>query len=277
MRERQILFSGEMVRAILNGCKTQTRRVLKPQPNPNEHGITHHKHKSYGRSHEERDKIIWYEGSGEREGYRSIAYCPYGSKGSVLWVREAFVIESNFNVDNYPPPFNDGRPVRYHDDPDFGRYWEQCHYRATDPTPDLAYEDTTEPSCRWRSPLFMPRWASRILLDVTGVRVERLNEITHNGCIAEGIKGKIVEPDRLLDSTCMEFAGLWDSINAKPKPVYQRFNGKRYIDHYVSYPWEDVQETREHRGLPWHVHGNPWVWALEFDRNNETTPKTISL
>ncbi len=70
-----------------------------------------------------------------------------------------------------------------------------------------------------------------------------------------GLKGKVARQ-------C--YCTLWDSHHAKPKPVYGRVNGKRVIQSYVSYPWEDIHEEREHRGLPWRVFGNCWIWAITY-------------
>ena len=121
--------------------------------------------------------------------------------------------------------------------------------------------------------IHMPRWACRLELEVTKVRVERVQEISEADAIAEGVTytDEYLEWEEWVDSCAPPgssrasakdwFGKLWDSINAKPKPV--RSGGK--IDHYVSYPWEDVQETREHRGLPWIVMGNPWVWPVNFE------------
>ncbi len=60
------------------------------------------------------------------------------------------------------------------------------------------------------------------------------------------------------------FIYLWDSINEAPKPCYSGKSGKKIITHYESYPWDDIQETREYNGKPWHVIGNPWVFAIGF-------------
>jgi len=133
-KEHPIIFSGEMVRAILAGRKTQTRRVIR-------------------RTH---------------PGHLSRPACPFGSPGDKLWVRETFCIESNLETaPEYEPPFDDGRPVRRVDDEGEGSYWQQCHYRATDPTPEMDI-GTGEPGVRWSPPIYMPRWASRITLKSDG-------------------------------------------------------------------------------------------------------------
>lgn len=102
---------------------------------------------------------------------------PYGRGGDRLWVQETFCLESNCNVDSnnrYPPPFKDGRPVNWVEDANFGNYWEQAHYRATDPTPELDI-GTDEPGVKWKPSSRMPRWASRFLLEITGIQIFRLS------------------------------------------------------------------------------------------------------
>jgi len=97
--------------------------------------------------------------------------CPY-PVGTEVWCAETFVIETNFNIVDYPPPFNDERPIRRHENFDYGPWWEQPHYRATDPTPDLAYDDLDEPHCRWVPSVRMPQWASRSRIVCRGVEVD---------------------------------------------------------------------------------------------------------
>lgn len=168
--------------------------------------------------------------------------CPYGQPGDRLWVRETFTIETNFNLDPCEPPFNDGRPVKWTDSEAWGQYWEQCHYKATDSAPDLVHED----DCRkcedngycnsWKPSIHMPHWASRITLEITKVRVERVQEISEEDAKAEGIdlKGFRSNTEGIAGREHrIEFASLWDSINAE-------------------------------RGFGWEK--NPWVWIIEFKR-----------
>jgi len=119
----------------------------------------------------------------------------------------------------------------------------------------------------------MPRWASRILLEVTAVRPpERVQDISHADIHAEGVVGdthpELSQPCRDDEQSArIYFADLWDSLNAKPKPHYARTkDGTRTIAYYESFPWADIQETHPYRGKPWYVHGNPWVWPSEFRR-----------
>lgn len=212
MKERPIMFNGEMVRALLDGRKTQTRRKVSPP-------ITH----------AEGDGMDWYARYGiPWQRYPRVQIrCPYGVPGDRLWVRETFAVETNFNMgDDYPPPFSDGRPVRWLDDDAYGRFWQQCHYRATDPTPELAYDGMDDPAVRWSPSIHMPRWASRLTLEITEVRVERVQDISEADGRAEGMDTSLRArlagvPDdltmplngRLEPSYRNTFAGVWERIN----------------------------------------------------------------
>jgi len=177
-----------MVQAILEGKKTQTRRVIKPQP-VFEGG--------YDYPHENELGIFWKK----EESYESIEAftvdCPYGKPGDTLWVRETWqLLPSGF--DEIPPEMN-------------------YIYRATD---KLSSECT-----KWRPSIFMPRTAARLFLTVTNVRVERLQEITKEDARAEGINVGTVDTEKYEKSTAYRiftdnlpiarFGDLWNSINTK--------------------------------------------------------------
>ena len=248
IKSRPILFSAEMVRAILDSRKTQTRRVIKPQPptwvrwleRGDFGGIPY-----YG-SQVERDA------RGQEFDFRvHLSDCPYGKPGDTLWVRETFMLESNFGVDNesnYPPSFNDGRPIRWDSDEEYGKHWTLPHYRATDAKPYLLDNDDNE--IGWKPSIHMPRWASRIILEIVNVRFERVQDIHAVDALAEGVtQTKFWTPQEVDDMPFEEkmwddhhfwatypqiaFARLWDSINAK-------------------------------RGYGWST--NPYVWVIEFKR-----------
>jgi len=191
MRERPIIFSGPMVRAILDGRKTQTRRAVKSS------GIW---------SVEDRDGSRW-PGYENNYGEWQWMACPYGQPGDRLWVRECWGLR-----DTQP---KDG-PER-----------AVIGYRADG--------ETAAPNGRyqlWRPSIHMPRWASRITLEITGVRVERVQDISEEDARAEGVSETCVLPgDR--GSFIPSFGMLWEQINAK-------------------------------RGYGWDV--NPWVWVIEFRR-----------
>lgn len=224
MKERPILFTGEMVRAILEGRKTQTRRLFKPgseilyRPQTAVYPVSFRHHRT----------SLWHDFKSVDELIAK--FCPYGKPGDRLWVRETFALETNFNLasnDDYPPPFKDGRPVAWHPESADGAwpaYWQQPHYKATDPIPELDYpdKDTDGPTVRWTPSIHMPRWASRILLEITDVRVERLQEASYEDIMAEGIRDV---------HWLTAWKNAWNSINAK-------------------------------RGFGWDA--NPWVWVVEF-------------
>ena len=163
MTARPILFSGPMVRALLEGRKTQTRRAVKPQP-PSGHVYVGRVLCSTHRADE--GKWTWAVGQAAmlREAHR--VSCPYGQPGDLLWVRETFG--------------------------EFRENW--IGYRATcgDPPPD---------SGSWKPSIFMPRWASRLTLRITDVRVQRLQDCSHADAAAEGV-GDLIE-----------YGVLWESIN----------------------------------------------------------------
>lgn len=166
MKERPILFSGEMVSAILNGNKTQTRRIVKPQP-------------QYIFGEGKRSKFSWRDGSYALfmypENSTILLYCPYGKPGDKLWVRETF--------------------NRTNPEGDDGIYF----YRSTDSD---KYRDAV-----WKPSIFMPRKASRILLEVVSVRIERLNDIGEEDSFDEGMISFCGPTYR--DA----YIGVWESIN----------------------------------------------------------------
>ncbi|WP_212525889.1 hypothetical protein [Actibacterium sp. MT2.3-13A] len=195
MTDKPILFSGPMIRAILDGRKTQTRRVLKPlTPVQYERGIT---------ACETPDGARW-----------RLLY----AIGDRLWVREKFAV-SGIGWGKKPIDAIGGK-VHYTADPDHGwhDYWGN-----------------------WHPSIHMPRWASRLTLVVTDVRVQRLQEISEADARAEGARFAM-EPTRKLQGWTFDevysramardaFAHLWDGLNAK-------------------------------RGFGWAA--NPWVVALTF-------------
>lgn len=198
MKERPILFSAPMVRAILAGTKTQTRRVVKPRKDPD-----------YG------CELSPGEIAGDEHAAR---LCPYGQPGDRLWVRETFA-----KIDGQTQP------------------WIETDYRATYTHGDRL-GDTLGLKKRWTPAIHMPRAASRISLEITAVRVERLQDISEAAAKAEGVHRNIdglwsggvwkhlAQPNRYGDP-CNAFCDLWASING---------------------------------GESWDA--NPWVWVVEFKR-----------
>ena len=225
---KPILFTDEMVRVTLSGLKTKTRRPLKPQPEGPPEGW-------YADAYNHSDRWCFWGPRGTKDSGRCtlpLFKCPFGQVGDRLWVRETFCLEHQVEKDQLPP-FDDRRPIRWEyegmeSDPEGADRWIQPHYRATDPTPQLAYEDSDgEPTVRWKPSIHMPRWASRITLEITDIRVERVQEITEEEAISEGF----FPDDGVSEVYC--FSEAWDSLYAK-------------------------------KGLG--VDDNPWVWVLTFRR-----------
>lgn len=175
MKERQIIFSAPMVSAILEGRKTQTRRVAKPVKHPDLGNI--YTPGALVLEHEPRHVI-------ERA-------CPYGQPGDRLWVREAFRLCAE--ADSIPPRETD---AAY-------RVW----YEAAAPhQPGFG---------KLRPGMFMPRWASRITLEITGVRVERLQDISPDDCIAEGAWSIANRELGRGEEAITAYRKLWESIHGQ--------------------------------------------------------------
>ena len=180
-RERPILFSAPMVRAILAGTKTQTRRVLKAEPPPGAERVIRP-------FRDERLQWAATDPHDMEQGQLVLGEaprCPYGQPGDRLWVRETWAR----NEDQLSETRMDTSLV----------YRADGETRAQDNGTDLP----------WRPSIHMPRAASRITLEITGVRVERLQEISTADCWAEGIASS---PD--VDPV-HEYAELWESINGR--------------------------------------------------------------
>jgi len=215
MQERPILMTGEMVRATLDGRKTQTRRVVKPWQLP--------KKQDDGSwfAVAQRDRRWGFGVSGDTEEacareLSEFAPCPYGRPGDRLWVREAhaFVPEPAYRCST-----GIYQQINPADD------YEACVYRENF---DRAR------SFPWRPSIHMPRWASRITLEIVSVRVERLQAISEADALAEGVAGEQEAAEAGLswhDKPRRAFRFLWQSINGADS-------------------WD----------------ANPWVWVVEFKR-----------
>lgn len=246
LKEHPILFSGEMVRAILDGRKTMTRRVIVPP----------HACRKYEKDHRSYPAEKWWVGKHPGGGFWAVDWpkgpgrhvphtdsegfrCPYGVPGDRLWVRETWGFrgthwtmgkedmtayvhfkadDSRRSVTMPSTTQREWQPKMREPAPELDQYGQNDHWR--------------QEWARWRPSIHMPRWASRINLEVTGVRVERLQEIRPEDAIREGYPfdaPKAIGPETYLDW----FRQLWNSINAK-------------------------------RGHPWDA--NDWVWAITFKK-----------
>jgi len=229
--ERPILFSDAMVRAILAGTKTQTRRVITSrepisfigcrgeEDDPSAwgwffDGPDHHGYMVLGRGHD------------ERHDHGSISIrCPYGSPGDRLWVREAW------------GPLSGG-----------------VTYRA------MAFTECPD-GARWRPSIHMPRWASRLTLEVTDVRVERLQSISGVDALAEGITIPVTPEGRRLIS-------LTDPGVRSALPAEWRLDHPLTDDEYHRAIFGGLWDSLARPGSRWA--DNPWVWVVTFRRCEQT-------
>jgi hypothetical protein len=213
MKERGIIFSAPMVRAILDGRKSQTRRPIKPQPrvvwgNMDMGGPIHFSSFPAG------VPVAAYD---DAERTVKVLTCPHGAPGDRLWVRETAIISPAHWCDRHGST---------HPDAPCGPRCVQ--YLASYPCRDtaIAYKLKATPS------IFMPRWASRITLEIVSVRVERVQDITEADAKAEGVHAESVSTVPGIYGYVAPFVEIWDSI-------YTGAHG-----------WE----------------ANPWVWAIAFRR-----------
>lgn len=234
MKERPILFSAPMVRAILNDSKTQTRRVMKKQPKPGTDRVSLLERAI--RSMKEAPVLrAWFQEEGVNTSTELT--CPYGKPGDRLWVRETWMPDA--------PRDGSWADVQFYGCKNSPLEWipkrfqkpKHCLHRATWDGHELV---------GWKPSIHMPRWASRILLEVVSVRVERLQDISEGDANAEGVELErccLVSTDpcgKHLDGCCGQpktlepvqaYRELWNSINGAGA-------------------WDT----------------NPWVWVVEFKR-----------
>jgi hypothetical protein len=239
MKEIPILFSGAMVRALLDGTKTQTRRVVKPQferePVDVVNGVP-----SW-------DAPTNYDGEVQMNTTPGKP-CPYGVPGGRLWVRETFVAfgrwETRFSREK-------GRDEWHFIDMTLstGR-----QYRFEGALPNAKRGGAT-PSWWTRPSIFMPRAASRITLYVTDVRVERLQDISEADAIAEGCDPEIV-PVCCGEAATGDHGIYGTETVCCGTPV----ESESFVDGYRKL-WDSLNAAR---GFGWDV--NPWVWVVEFKR-----------
>lgn len=200
MRERPILFSAPMVRATLDGRKTQTRRYA----NLNDWNCPP-------------GMVTPNAGFSPRSLHNHRSYCPFGQPGARLWVRETWRIGAwnedggEIAVDYLADNHSRREWLQVPEADDFEKYWLQCCDDCnkagvkTDDEGKYHWEPGQSP-CRIRPSIFMPRWASRITFEITGVRIERLQEISEVDAKAEGV------------SSVAEYIELWKSINKSWEP-----------------------------------------------------------
>lgn len=230
MKERPMIFNSEMVRAILGGQKTQTRRIMKPQPYPcppprGGHWWPSNVFKTM--LHVEEEML---NGKGGWDGLVGDA-CPFGAVGDRIWVREAF--QGPLIPEEALSEFLGENPDKF-ESPAY------CEY-AADGGPRPEYVDADDNTrYGWRPSIHMPRWASRITLEITGVRVERLNDISEEDARAEGIS----------DGGCLTCG--------EPEPCGCD-NPKPDANDAFARLWQSIYGEEN-----WFT--NPWVWVISFKR-----------
>lgn len=205
MKTTPLLFNSDMVRALLDGRKTQTRRIIK--------GKRHRDTERFQNFYFDQWDELRYDGL-----RLTTIKCPYGKKGDLIWVRETFFIDTA----DYIATESD---------------LENTYYRADgeccDLIPECACSEVGKP--KWKPSIYMPRWASRLTLKITDVRVERVQDITSDDVLNEGVghpvgtslaHGTVTEQWNIQ----REFIPLWNSI------------------HFIG-SWDD----------------NPFVWVIEFE------------
>ena len=221
MRERPILFNTEMVRSILDGRKTCTRRVIKFPD-----GMTGH---PIGKAGDSSNPLgVMYPGGIKRPPYQP---------GDILYVRETFTWCPCWDCGLDTTPDGCKNPVIY----DFKKKEHGCYmYRASCEDSKYSSADTWHPS------IHMPKEAARIFLKVTNVRVERLQEITDDGCIAEGV---YPSPCRKCNATF--------GCDTCPDEGYHETDG-------FSELWNSTIKKSDLDRYGWGA--NPYVWVIEFER-----------
>lgn len=238
-KERPILFSAPMVRALLEGRKTVTRRPIKPSMRGFDVSFELH----------QQDDGSWRpmhtfdESCMDDQGTEHPVACPYGQPGDRLWVRESFWQAGTY-VQSYP-------------DDDEGSWAgsRRVHYRADGAPPNEPNRhypgglrngsySAADPDKIWRPrpSIHMPRWASRILLEITAVRVERLQDITEAQALAEGVR---LYTDHSECGDWYHVEGI-ETYSADPRKSFELL-------------WTGINGAES-----WGV--NPWVWVVEFKR-----------
>ncbi len=228
MKERGMIFNGEMVRAILDGRKTQTRRPVKFPVHDKNLGC----------------ELAGNELAGELSAgnYLNSAF---GKPGDRIWVRETF----------QGPLFDYDLMDSYCKDPTPFEKPEFCVYKADGvPAPEF-YDADDELHCCWRPSIHMPRWASRILLEIIDVRTERLNAISEEDAQREGVHTEVWDQTVVARNYAAsdEFFQFWSD----DMPHYVEMN-QLYRSSFRSL-WESIYGAEN-----WQA--NPWVWVIEFKR-----------
>ncbi|MDF2419207.1 hypothetical protein GWP85_17080 [Acinetobacter beijerinckii] len=237
MRELPILFNTAMVQAILKGSKTQTRRIVKPQPEVCDDDRGGH----WWPSNVVQSMVHVEKELQDYEGFWGglIDDCnPFGAKGDRLWVRETWHVEPD--VEGWS--MNDNEPCT-----GWIGYKAGGSKKVTAPNFDAVQRcfpkgevDWDFVPNNWRPSIFMPRWACRLILEITNIRIERLNDISEVDAIAEGV-----------EQVAYQHQKFWKGYKNKERAY--RDTAK---DGFTSL-WKEINGVDS-----WAT--NPWVWVIEF-------------
>lgn len=241
MKERGMIFNAEMVRAILDGRKTQTRRPIK------------WKQTRFTEIGEREDGSKWPWSEDAEHACDFWHPCPFGAVGDRIWVREAY---------RFPASLDDVSPTGVGEmavATGYRKPWAPTFYEFTGTFSDGWKGFETPPKVsdagKLRPSIHMPRWASRILLEITGVRVERLNAISEEDAQREGVHTEVWDQTVVARNYAAidEFFQFW----SEDMPHYVEMN-QLYRSSFRSL-WESIYGAEN-----WLA--NPWVWVIEFKR-----------
>lgn len=224
MKARPILFSAPMIRALLDGTKTQTRRIVKPQPSDDADfvNMTWETTPEGYQHFTSTDK--WWDESGNCMA-EDIVTCPYGMPSDLLWVRESYYKDNRFKT----------------------AHKADCN--------EADFIKSNELLCiklPWKPSIHMPRCVSRITLEVTSVRVERLQDISESDAIAEGIIHLETDYDGQKWYGIPDLGHGYPSAQLAYKALWESINGEG--------SWE----------------ANPWLWVIDFDVHKQNVDAFLS-
>ncbi|MFM0163907.1 hypothetical protein PQR39_26270 [Paraburkholderia sediminicola] len=228
-----LYLTDDSVRAVLRSInpKTQTRRVVK-LPHNNSLGIW--EPTTFGGPNGGRTaagETIPEQGGIWHTRTADCLMCPYGQPGDRLWVRESWCHLSDVRTA----------------DPGGDALQRRVFYRADYPSDTLMHDDRPEEKIKWRSSRFMPRWASRITLEIVSVRVERVQDISYEDALSEGVNDYA--------------AAIAEGVNAIGETPEQTARRLEWPQRQYRLQWDELNAAR---GFDWGV--NPWVWRIEFRR-----------
>ena len=244
-RGRPILFSGEMVRANNDGLKTETRRVIKPQPTWNGARWVWPIPKTARRPKCSKTCV---SASHEWHEYMPPGCCPYGVPGDLLYVRESWQALTH----------GDYQPVDKPTEFDFRRHYYDMRYRS-----DCGrFTDSDTRGVRWRPSIHMPKWAARTWLEVLEVKVERVQDITTKAIWAEGVRVPVSEDGNTLwRMSGQNGAGKVPASYLAPGRLHP---GQPPVteDEVARSHFADLWDRINARRSPWS--DNPWVWVVKY-------------